>query len=1189
MSTHLQLGNRAFRERRHAASIQHYLRALSDAPALSRFIAGNAALARRRLAEERCTPDGRQASVAVCCADLTCAAAARAYALGELYATFAETQIIGPLFAASGTTVWEPVRDHPLVARTFVAEDGDDFVAKALQFVVAEPRDVVHLSRPTAATVFLGALYAAIWGSRVLVDLDVDELALAGRGHLPASAAAPLPAFGSKDTEEGLVATRGLLTAFDGITVANAALAERHGGALVQFARAAPAPAPANRDAVRQRLGIARQARVVLTCSGNDDGLLETSAALAALSRRDLVLVVLGALPPADVQAQLAERGGVDCRYLGLRPFATIAEVYAAADAFVLLHDPARTAARQLPMSVGDALRAGLRPLLRVAPDTLGADLSNAVHLVTPKSLPAALREALGRGVAAPPSLPSLDVAANAAVLKQACDAAATTPSPVLREWLQRFPSKPMTDLRPLWAANPAAGETAEPVALAPGMAGAHESPKAQAAPAARPPARMPLVPRGSLASSRSPAPLRPSKPVDLRGGGSGLLLEVASQCLGRLADAALAVRILPVVQAFAALHGRDDVVTFESGLPAPLAPALIADPGSVAPRDLLPNELALVDAWFTTDTTLRLRVEPRGEGAAAKAAGALRLCQYDIGADKVQVEADIQLASEGPAFVDVSLANPYNALLMLAVRADGAIGGASLLPYPSLCRGGAHHAELWSIGSAGDYLSRLRQVSAGLACEWIVAADAAPAIGRLEIDLTGANGNEKIFTAAAKEWLSAVMGLQAMTPRAPLSRGVAAAEHLHAGCALPAPRRPARSRGTLSLSLAANSLPTISALVSRRLAPPEGCVVGSFASADFVSGRPGWLVSLPPMGAVLAGLQCGHRPLPYPLLADAAADTASPAPAAVAFPLAVRFDDPPSLREPDFLQPVASDDPRPLLHRTLSAGERRQASVSLLLCDGEDPALVASLVDSLATQTLAGAIDVVFAMPPAALAGTWETLLESRFPGRVQRAEVRAGARRSERLNAAAKLARGRRLLVAESGVVLHDPRALETLYTMLADGRFATAACVMLREVAFKKGTEVRFFSGGFFPSALSFLGRPQLEFEEAYTAVVLPDATYPVCANSLRLALVDAQAWSDVGGLDAVTFPAHRADLDFGLRTLAAGYGHLCTSLVTASDMRDGTAEEHADVHAAALLPWTRWQQVFDSVTTLRRLGA
>src|SRR5262249_38055144 len=126
MSTHLQLGNLAFRERRHAASIQHYLRALSESPALSRFIAGNAALARRRLAEERFTRDGRQATVAVCCADLTCAAAARAHALGELYATFAETQIIGPLFAASGKTIWEPVRDHPLASRTFVAQDDDD-------------------------------------------------------------------------------------------------------------------------------------------------------------------------------------------------------------------------------------------------------------------------------------------------------------------------------------------------------------------------------------------------------------------------------------------------------------------------------------------------------------------------------------------------------------------------------------------------------------------------------------------------------------------------------------------------------------------------------------------------------------------------------------------------------------------------------------------------------------------------------------------------------------------------------------------------------------------------------------------------------------------------------------------------------------------------------------------------------
>ncbi len=84
--------------------------------------------------------------------------------------------------------------------------------------------------------------------------------------------------------------------------------------------------------------------------------------------------------------------------------------------------------------------------------------------------------------------------------------------------------------------------------------------------------------------------------------------------------------------------------------------------------------------------------------------------------------------------------------------------------------------------------------------------------------------------------------------------------------------------------------------------------------------------------------------------------------------------------------------------------------------------------------------------------------------------------------------------------------------------------------------------------------------------------------MAGNSLRLALVRADAWKTLNGLDAERFPNHHGDLDFAVRATAAGLIHLCTSAVAAADLSDVATAEHIDAVSLNFLTPQRWQDLF-----------
>ena len=197
---------------------------------------------------------------------------------------------------------------------------------------------------------------------------------------------------------------------------------------------------------------------------------------------------------------------------------------------------------------------------------------------------------------------------------------------------------------------------------------------------------------------------------------------------------------------------GGDSLATSDAG-PATLSslgPALAQGPGKLA------------DAWYATGRTLRLRLGE--EGAASQAPMVLRAFQCGTGGQQDPVLCcEALLADTAPALVDVALVNSFMPVLLVLSDAQGHATGIGLLPFPSLCRGGLHHAELVGASQSSHPIDQLRAMSdAHLnALMAQLRGTRRRLVHGIAIDLRGAMGTEPVFDADFAAWLSRVFGVE--------------------------------------------------------------------------------------------------------------------------------------------------------------------------------------------------------------------------------------------------------------------------------------------------------------------------------------------------------------------------------------------------------------------------------------------
>ncbi|MEI2418989.1 6-hydroxymethylpterin diphosphokinase MptE-like protein, partial [Arthrospira platensis SPKY2] len=109
--------------------------------------------------------------------------------------------------------VWEPIRGGEIRCHTIRVEDEGRFIEQALGLVLAHPYEVVHLSKPRMPNIILGLLYKLVWGARVIVDIDDEELTFV-RASEPVDLR-ELPPLRDLDSQEWTEMAAGLAREFD--------------------------------------------------------------------------------------------------------------------------------------------------------------------------------------------------------------------------------------------------------------------------------------------------------------------------------------------------------------------------------------------------------------------------------------------------------------------------------------------------------------------------------------------------------------------------------------------------------------------------------------------------------------------------------------------------------------------------------------------------------------------------------------------------------------------------------------------------------------------------------------------------------------------------------------------------------------------------------------------------------------
>ena len=400
--TKLRISNQLLRASNFEAAVRGYLEALSQTPQLRDPILFNLSIARKRYRTHR---QDKPQKVAVCGWELAHNAAGRVYTLAKLYETFAEVEIIGSLFSKWGREIWKPIRNTTIHKHTFLVEEKSRFIEQALELVAAHPYDIVHLSKPRMPNIFFGLLYKLVWGAKVLVDIDDEELAFVD-ADTPLSVEDYIQTHGVLPELKQLLGkewTRiavGLAKEFDGITVSNPALQQRYGGEIIRHARDEKLfrPSPDLKKKSRKSFCIPLDKKVVLFLGTPREhkGLLETAEAISSLKRDDVLFVIVGDFPDPDLKKRLCTIKGVEYRFIENQPFDNIHDVVAMGDYCLLLQNNNSSVSNyQVPAKLTDALAIGLVVLVRETPALADLVKSKAVVTVSPGDLAYKLREQL--------------------------------------------------------------------------------------------------------------------------------------------------------------------------------------------------------------------------------------------------------------------------------------------------------------------------------------------------------------------------------------------------------------------------------------------------------------------------------------------------------------------------------------------------------------------------------------------------------------------------------------------------------------------------------------------------------------------------------------------------------------------------------------------------------------------------
>ncbi len=554
-------------------------------------------------------------------------------------------------------------------------------------------------------------------------------------------------------------------------------------------------------------------------------------------------------------------------------------------------------------------------------------------------------------------------------------------------------------------------------------------------------------------------------------------------------------------------------------------------------------GEVRIENAWFVDGPALRLWIKG-GKGDAPSHFAGWTVAAYQA---RPGDPADLRMAGEplrfppsGPVFHDIQLLHPLMPLILLLSDVDGLVHGIALLPFPSLLWSGIHAAELTALQAEFTPMDAFWSLSEALLREFLGHPEwGERSIGSLGVVQQGSAAGHVRMSPEFRDWLQSLFGLQ-----------VDSAQDAAAG---------------LCLTLPDDSVPTISALVSRRLDVGRAAsAVGPFLIAESPDNRPRWSVSLP------AGCDSGTS---APTLAATKSDPAAKKLPPKANPVHLAI----ALREAGAADAIAAQGPMP----EEAPEAASQAGPLTVILEATDAVRTEGALRAL-RRAAGDDADLELLVRFSERGDEVPEVLDD-LAGADGWAEIPA----SRDLRSIARDARHEILLTISDLVTLHDYRAVPLLCAILRSNEsVASSSCVLVQERVIKKEVITEQASGGLFPAGVSFTSSPRLNFHEPDVLQALRGMTYPVVANRLLLTAWRAPALAELPPPRGPV-PATAADIRIGLDLLDAGYRNLCTTKVSGHLSRPYRRRELIDPVGGSYADPERWQHIFDQVTLLREL--
>jgi len=310
--------------------------------------------------------------VLVACWDLCHNCIGRGVTMAEAISDRKDVLIAGPMFAQYGQKLWSPLQNSVLSVPIcgWHSENVCDLFNGALLLAKIWPADCVWVSKSRFPSVFIGLIYRAIHGSKIICDIDDNELAFVNAPALE-NFDQFLHSFSYEDWNKPFSASwtqlaQLLIKEFDLVTACNDLLVNKFNAILIPHCRSAAAALNASclRETTRSSLGFNNSDHIILFNGTirRHKGVLEIAKALASLKQPNIIFAVAGIFEDVALQKELLSIDSVRIKLIDSHPYSENLNITAIADDIILLQDPTSPAALfQTPAKLTDALSQGCR------------------------------------------------------------------------------------------------------------------------------------------------------------------------------------------------------------------------------------------------------------------------------------------------------------------------------------------------------------------------------------------------------------------------------------------------------------------------------------------------------------------------------------------------------------------------------------------------------------------------------------------------------------------------------------------------------------------------------------------------------------------------------------------------------------------------------------------------------------